>query len=145
MRIFLILLVFFSFSNCKEKTVEPSSTFSFSKMKGNWFPYELSDNKDNIITKNSLLTSNIFGVYAGGFQIEDNGMYYPIFGSNSLNFGVKVEEKGFANYSDKENKIIFNGVWKVEFEIVKFENNELWLSQIDSGLKSNSILKMIRK
>jgi hypothetical protein len=142
MRLILILSMIFIFSNCKEKTVEPSSTFSFSTMKGNWFPYESVDNNGNI-NKNSLLSMNTFGVYAGGFQIEENGVYYPISGVDFLNFVIKTEEKGLAKYSSKENKITFDGIWKVELEIVKFESNELWLKE--SGTNGSSILKMVRK
>jgi hypothetical protein len=142
MRFILILSMIFIFSNCKEKTVEPNSPFSFSKMKGNWFPYELIDNNGNI-NKNNLLSKNIFGVYAGGFQMEDDGVYYPFLGIDFSNITIKFEEKGLAKYLSKENKITFDGIWKVEFEVAKFENNELWLKE--SGTNGSSILKMVRK
>lgn len=142
MRLILILCAIFIFSDCKEKTIEPS--LSFSKMKGNWFPDEFVENNGNI-NKTNLILMNTFGVYAGGFQMEEDGIYYPISGLDSLNFEVKIKEKGIAKYAEKGNSITFNGIWKIEFEVIKLENNELWLSQVELGAKSRGILKMVRK
>ena len=139
MKINLILLTILVFSNCKYESVEGSL---FEQLQGKWTPYAF-EYKNGIINKgepNSFSSNNIFGVYSAGFQMDRNGDYLPMTWYSDSLFYIKTSEKGHATYLSDESKITFIGTWKLEYKLLKFENNELWLK--DNG---DIIMKMIRK
>ena len=141
MKTLLFTLSIFLFFGCKNITNEPllSQSELFEKMKGTWNPYE-TVSKDGQVKKGQFLSFlNTFGSYAGGFKMDKNENYFPVSWIDSSNFIIKTDEKGTVTYSSGEKKLIFNGVWKLEYELEKIDNNDLWIKD-----ESGSVLKMER-
>jgi hypothetical protein len=119
----ILVLISLLFIGCGESSPQP---FSFEQAVGIWVPYEIK-NEDGTISKGSFTASSFFGVYAESFKLTADKTFIPVTWTNKQMFNLKLEEKGICAYSSDSKKIIFSGVWKLEFDLIKFEKNELWL------------------
>ncbi len=123
----LIFLVVCFFS-CQENPIIPQP-FSFEAAAGIWVPFEMI-NADGTIITGSFIANSFLGVYAESFKLNEDQTFIPVMWSTSTNFQLKADEAGTCNFSG--NRLVFNGNREIDFELVKFENNELWLKRMDT-------------
>jgi hypothetical protein len=114
-----------SFQSCKKNRPE-SITFDYEKAAGIWVPYQIVYENGSI--ENGPFTfSNVFGVYAESVQLNKDKTFIPVQWQSKTNFTLKQTEKGTYQYAPLGQKLIFDGLFHIEYTIAKFSNNELWL------------------
>lgn len=114
-----------SFQSCKKGHPE-SIAFDYEKAAGIWVPYEVR-NGDGSIANGPFSFGSIFGVYAESVQLNKDKTFIPVQWQGKTNFDLKLTEEGTYQYVSFGQKLIFDGVFKIDSKIAKFSNNELWL------------------
>lgn len=122
---------------CSEDSIKPQP-FSFEKAEGIWVPYEI-ENADNTINTGPFTANGIFGSYSESFQLKVDQTFIPLSWTNKDVIAFSSLESGTCNYSENTQKLIFHGVWELNFNIVKFEKDDLWLKD------SNKLIKFKRQ
>jgi hypothetical protein len=123
--IFSLGLLMPSFQSCKKNRPE-SITFDYEKAAGIWVPYEII-NGDGSIVNGPFFASSVFGVYAESVQLNKDKTFIPVAWQSKTNFILKSTEKGTYVHQPLNQKIIFDGIFHMESQIIKFYNDELWL------------------
>jgi hypothetical protein len=121
---FAILLL----PGCSDEPVTP--TVDFKQYSGIWVPYEITDG-NGIISQGPFTSSTIFGVYAESIQLNADKTYVPVIWTDEENYFFKTEERGYVEYSSNEDKLFLKGgPVDLEFEIIRFNNDDLWLKYV---------------
>jgi hypothetical protein len=124
----MILICGLVIVGCKDSTIAPQE-FSFEGAAGIWVPFELIHN-DGAIQSGSFNANSFFGVYAESFKLSEDQTFIPVIWSSNTNFQLKEDETGTCTLSG--NRLVFNGIWELDFELIKFESNELWLKRMNT-------------
>lgn len=132
MRPITLILIAFIFFSCQGQENVVTEIFSFEQAKGIWVPFEIRD-ADGSVQSGSFTSNSFFGVYAESFKLNEDQTFIPVVWSTNTNFLLKEDEKGTCKFFD--NRLVFNGTWELDFELIKFENNELWLKRLDFLMK----------
>jgi len=112
------------FESCKKDRHEIVPSFNYEQAAGVWVPYELIDEFGATIS-GPFLANNLFGSYSESVQLNSNKTFIPgNWGANT--FSPHSRETGTFEYLPN-NKLIFKGAWEIEWEIAKFDGDDLWL------------------
>lgn len=121
-----------SLCSCTDGTPQPEQ-FNFEKAVGLWQPYEIINRDGSIFS--GPFTSGIFGAYSESFELQANGTYVPVNCQNGSEFQYSVGEVGDCRYEEESSLLFFDGAFNLEYEILKFQENELWLKNSSGTLK----------
>lgn len=140
-RLIKILILLITFSCSKE---EVSVNSKFENYSGIWVPYKII-HEDGTIDHGPFTSQNIFGAYDESVELnEAYKKYTPVNWTNKDTYIKDTAESGNLTFDDNENRLIFtDGSWYMEFKIVKYSVDELWLK--DLGLPGNSLYKLKRE
>jgi hypothetical protein len=128
--LFIALTLAWILGGCKK---EQSKVLDTASVSGLWVPYEFV-NTTGSLDSGPFSGSSLFGVYAESVKINADGSFIPVLWSDSVNYQLKDDERGTFEIISSRNEIIFQGIWRLEFELTRFDRNELWLRDI-SGLR----------
>jgi hypothetical protein len=123
---YIYFLILFSFlGSCKKDINNPVEGFDYERAAGLWVPYEVTD-EFGTVHPGPFTANSMFGSYAESVQLKSDKTFIPVtwFDKNSIVF--KIQEAGTFEYLSG-NKLRFKGLWEAEWEIDKFEGDELWL------------------
>jgi hypothetical protein len=124
-RLAAVLLLFLS--GCSDDENSPAR-LAFTDYSGIWVPYEIQDSTGE--KQQGPFTANSgFGVYAESVLLNNDGTYVPVTWFDRNTYTLKTEEAGNFEFNPTNNKLILTGgVWDLEFEIVHYSDDLLWLS-----------------
>ena len=112
------------FNSCKKSNHEVPA-FDYEKAVGLWVPYEAIEN--GAIHSVSGTTTSLFGSYAASVQLNKDQTFIPVFWLDKNTFTFQTPETGNYKYLSR-NKLIFeDGLFDFECDIIKFQNDDLWL------------------
>ena len=136
----MICTVFLVISGCKKDNPKTTYNFNYELAEGKWVLYEITSDTGSI--QSGPFTSNsIFGVYAESVQLNKDKTYIPMSWVDKNNFTLKTDEAGNFEYS-ANNKLRFYGTFNLEWELNKFQGDELWL---ELQTNSDSFLHKFRR
>lgn len=133
-----ILILFFLsclLISCSDAVTQ--QPFDFEKAEGIWVPFEI-EYEDGTIFTEELAIFDIFAPYAGCFKLNADQTYSPLLWSEGVDYS-KLMGSGICTYSVSTKKMTFSGDWVIEFDLIKFKKNELWLKN------SSNLYKFERK
>jgi hypothetical protein len=115
------------FSSCKKDNQETVPAFTYEQAAGIWVPYEKIDEFGT--THSGPFTANsLFGSYSESIQLNSDKTFIPGTWWNQNYFtGSAVEAGTFEHLLS--NKLKFKGNWPSEWNIIKFEVDDLWLKR----------------
>jgi hypothetical protein len=124
MKITIFLILGISFYSCSDGNIQPQE-FSFENAFGVWIPYEK-------IYSNGALDSGpfvigLFGAYSESFELNTDKTFTPLHWENKQEVNFSIAEMGTCRYDSNNERLFFDGAFKLEFEIVKFYKDDLWL------------------
>jgi len=129
MKYFLSLICFgvlvSFFGSCKKDNHETAPTFDYEQAAGIWVPYEII-NEAGTIERGPFLFNNFFGAYAESVQLNSDKTFIPVQWTNKDTFYLKTDEAGTFEHLSS-NKLKFKGLWELDWDIIKFEGDDLWL------------------
>ncbi len=119
------------FGSCKKESHEPIPAFNYEQGAGIWVPYELIIDGTTLdgttLDGTAQFTGNsIFGTLAESVQLKSDKTFIPVQWINKNNFTLNTAETGTFEYLSS-NKLRFKGVREWEWDIIKFEGDDLWL------------------
>lgn len=125
----LFFLIIFLTAGCKKDSTNNSF---YEKAVGVWVPYKMifSSQGDSLIGWELIDNSTIFGTYRESIQLEKDKYYIAVNWSDSLELPTVrtgSEEEGSYTYSPKTHKLSLSGRNAQEWEVLRFENDELVL------------------
>jgi hypothetical protein len=128
---FVVVITFFS--SCKRDRQETVPAFTYEQAAGIWVPYELAiDGKPldgRTLDGTRQFTGNsIFGTLAESVQLKNDKTFIPVTWITKDNFTLNTAETGTFEYLSS-NKLSFKGLRVSEWDIIKFEGDDLWLRQ----------------
>lgn len=135
-------LIFLIALSCS--TEDNSVNRKFENYSGIWVPYKII-HEDGTFENGPFTASNFFGAYDESVELnEEDKKYIPVNWINKDTYSKDTAEGGNLTFVTTENRLIFtDGSWYMEFEIVKYSIDELWLK--DLGFPGNSLYKFKRK
>ncbi|HKO81201.1 MAG TPA: hypothetical protein VJU78_12435 [Chitinophagaceae bacterium] len=137
MKYFLIAIccsIVISLLNGCRKSNNELPAFDYEKAAGLWVPYEAID-KDGTIIAGPFTTNSLFGSYAESVQLNKDQTFIPVTWFDKNAFELKTPEAGNFEYLSS-NKLLFkDGLFDFECDIIKFENDDLWLKIFDVTYK----------
>jgi len=126
---FCVMTAFFG--SCKKDSHETVPAFNYEQAAGKWVPYELTEN--GTIHSISSTTTSIFGSYASSVQLNKDKTFIPIVWYDKNTFTFQTSETGTFEYL-ASNRLRFNGWFKSEWDILKFEGDDLWLKMYSTSV-----------
>lgn len=109
-------------------TLESVSTIEFKEYTGIWVPYEITY-ADGSVWQGPFAFMSVFGAYAESIQLNADLSYVPLAWTDADTQMFKEEESGHFTFMTYDNKLLLTGgAWDMEFEITKYEGDELWLT-----------------
>ena len=79
--------------------------------------------------------NSLFGSYAESVQLNKDQTFIPVTWFDKNAFELKTPEAGNFEYLSS-NKLLFkDGLFDFECDIIKFENDDLWLKMFDITYK----------
>lgn len=116
--------------SCKKDSQEEVKAFDYEKAAGIWVPYEMIQ-PDMTINSGEFTANSFFGSYDESVRLNKDQTFIPIVWNNKDNFFLDTSKTSTFEYLPS-NKLIFNrdrisGDLSFEYEIIKFEGNDLWL------------------
>ena len=127
MKMLVLLIPIFLFLHCSNH-VAKQSLFDFKKAEGVWVPYEIIYD-DGTINNGSFTAFGIFGSYSESFKLNQDQTFTPIIWYDKKTFTLSLIESGLCSYSENSRKLTFSGVWELEFDLIKFNKDEMWLKR----------------
>lgn len=110
---------------CSDKSISPGD---FNQYSGIWVPYEIRY-ADGRIHTGPFINMSIFGVYAESVHLNEDKTYTPVIWQDADNYDYISNDEGNIEYASYGTKLFFTeGAWNMEFEITKYENDDLWLT-----------------
>lgn len=123
---YIYCLIVISFlDGCKKNVNNPDERFDYERAAGLWVPYEVTDELGTVYP-GPFTANNLFGSYAESVQLKSDKTFVPVIWFDKNNITFKTQEAGTFEYLSG-NKLRFKGLWEAEWEIVKFEGDQLWL------------------
>lgn len=119
----IFFIAVFLISACSEESVR---SIDFTNYAGIWVPYEIRY-ADGTIHEGQFSNKSIFGVYAESIQLDETQTYVPVIWNGIDNYNFKSEDQGKFELVGESKLSFKDGVWDMEFEITKYDGEELWL------------------
>jgi len=116
------------FGSCKKDSHEIVPAFDYKQAAGIWVPYEATD-QDGTVHHGPFTAASYFGSYAESVQLNEDQTFIPVTWFTKDNFVLKTAETGNFEYLPG-NKLRFKGLSEFEFDIIKFEVDDLWLKDL---------------
>ena len=132
----ILLILGISFCACNDGNVQPEP-FNFEKAAGLWVLDEILFNDGTIESEPSSI--GIFGAYSESFKLNADKTFVPFRWISKNEIRFSSAEDGICRYENDSEKLFFDGAFKLEFDIIKFDHDELWLKN------SNGINKFRRQ
>ena len=134
MRPITLILIAFIFFSCQGQENVVTEIFSFEQATGLWVPYEVNYDNGTIRTE-ELAMFDLFAPYMGSFKLNKDGSYIPFLWVGIRDYQFNQDHAGVCELIS--GQLFFNSTdpWKIDFQIIKFENNELWLKRLDFLMK----------
>ena len=123
----LVLLL----EGCK-KNQSNGNDFTYESAAGLWILYEI---KDGSVINNDVSLQKVFGAYSESVQLNADQTFIPVAWINSNDFKLSTAEQGTYEYFPVRQTLKFDGTFHDEYNIAKFQENDLWLSINGSTLK----------
>jgi hypothetical protein len=120
------------FDSCKKDSHELIIPTFYEQAAGIWVPYEYLQN--GIVLTGPFTSSSVFGVYAESVLLNKDQRFIPIIWINKDTFSFKTADAGNFEYLPG-NKLIFKGPVELRFDIIKFEDDDLWLKNFQGQYK----------
>lgn len=119
----LFSIAFLLMVGCADDPESPS--FDENQYVGIWVPFEVIY-QDGTVDQGPFTNRNIFGVYDESLQLKEDNVYAPVNWIDENNYLISPEEGG-KFVASTSRLLLSEGSWDMEFEIVEFGNEELWL------------------
>lgn len=110
--------------SCKKDAHKTGEEFNYEQAAGIWVPYEITDEFGTIHT-GPFTANNFFGSYCESVHLNSDKTFIPGNWENQ-SFNPRTAEAGSFEYISG-HKLRFKGTWEAEWDIIKFEGDELWL------------------
>jgi hypothetical protein len=124
------------FAGCEKDPFGTPAQVFYKQAAGKWVPYESVDG-DGTIHTGPFLFNSIFGSYAESVQFNSN---HTFIAGNYQNDVFKPEPFKSGNYEYSPGNVLqFDGDLKLMYELLKFEENDLWVKFGDGILKLKRI------
>jgi hypothetical protein len=122
---------------CCQGQQEPTEQFFTPETAaGLWVPYEVKNDIGTVEkNRNNLIWFDFFAPYTGSVKLNPDGTYIPFLWSDNGEFGFLDNQAG--SFDLAANQLLFSspGNWEIDFELVKFTGNELWLRGVNYQVK----------
>lgn len=125
-------IVFSFFVACKKDNNELPA-FDYEKATGLWVPYEAIENGTTNSTSGT--TTSLFGSYAASVQLNKDQTFIPVFWLDQGTFIFQTAESGNYQYLYPGKLIFKDGLFDFECEVLKFQDDELWLKMFEVAWK----------
>lgn len=121
---YALFAICFSVFVCVFTSCKKADTLSNKQVAGLWVTYEIVNN-EGVASTEIPSTQPVFGPYHSGARLSENGTFVAIAWNNANDFSTSPTTGTFICLLG--NKLYFKGSWEFNADVIKFENDDLWL------------------
>lgn len=127
-----LLFIVVILSCCQSQETLSNRPFTFKEAAGFWVPYEVKQDDGSVFTE-GLQMFDFFAPYTGSVKLNEDKTYFPfIYTNDKSDYYLREDSSGTVELiNDQLFFKSFDSLWQVDFKIIRFTGEELWLSGIN--------------